>query len=78
MTVSLCVLSNAHQYGGVGYPATSDGAGSLSKITHPLAMAHASALESSLPRQFCPDYIIATPGYDFRERQEAEILMLRH
>ena len=37
-----------------------------------------NVLESSLPRQFCPDYIIATPGYDFRERQEAEILMLRH
>jgi hypothetical protein len=37
-----------------------------------------NVLESSLPRQFCPDHIIATPGYDFRERQEAEILMLRH
>jgi hypothetical protein len=24
-----------------------------------------------------PDYLIATPAYDFREPQEAEILMLR-
>jgi hypothetical protein len=25
--------------------------------------------DPSSPRQFCPDYIIATPGYDFQEGQ---------
>jgi hypothetical protein len=31
--------------------------------------------DPSSPRQFCPDYIIATPGYDFQEGQGADVVM---
>jgi len=29
--------------------------------------------DPSSSRQFCPDYIIATPGYDFREGQPPSV-----